>query len=297
MFRKKSSDKSGRIFKMILKSLGFGLVIIFLGTVGLDAVDHYDDLSQSIAGRIIFGQAKEKCPPDMVLVPAAWGDFCIDRYEVSAAANCPHQNPEGAMQSRENIDHEKCLPMSMPQAFPWTNISQNQAAQACAKAGKRLPSSREWSLAALGTPDHDSAWGKDDCQVADNWDKQPGLSGSGQKCVSYVGAFDLIGNVWEWVDGAVYDGLYEGRPLPDAGYVSGISQEDGFPSSTEAFPSPDYYQDYFWIKAKETRAIARGGYWNNEFQAGQYAYYADAAPSFTGKGVGFRCVKRAENGL
>ena len=100
----------------------------------------------------------------------------------------------------------------------------------------------------------------------------------------------MVGNVWEWVEGTAYNGAYEDRILPDDGYISGVDDE-AMPAVTGKEADPNYYEDYFWIKDKGTRGIARGGYWDNKSDAGQYAMYIVYEPSFVGSGVGFRCVK------
>jgi formylglycine-generating enzyme required for sulfatase activity len=287
----KKKKKQRKILSKIFKSLSAGIIIVILGTIGIDAVDHYDNLSESIAGRLIFGNSSAPCPSEMSLVQAEWGDFCIDIYEASAGEKCPNPTPENMAKSNENLNSVDCLPVSKKDSIPWKDISQDQAAYACAKAGKRLPSNKEWMQAALGTPDKIGDWNKDDCHVAGNWDSQPGQTGSGQKCVSFAGVYDMIGNVWEWVDGTVLNGAYEGRELPKSGYVHGIYKEDGLAAETKDTPQEFYFEDYFWIKDTDIRAIARGGYWDNESMAGQYSHYIVAPPSFTGSGVGFRCVK------
>lgn len=176
-------------------------------------------------------------------------------------------------------------------AYPWNYISRDQAALACAKAGKRLASAKEWYQAALGTPDYkEDLWSGEDCQVDGNWREQPGTAGSGASCFSAAGAYDMIGNVWEWVDGDIIDGSYSGIDLPERGFVSALGIAS-LPAKTEIKGDIDYNFDYFWIKKDGAKAIARGGSWVNREEAGQYSVYAEADADFIGKGIGFRCVK------
>lgn len=238
-------------------------------------------------------KAKEDgvCPADMVVISSPAGEFCIDRYEASAGENCPNANPGSQASTKENLQNAACQPVSVPGAMPWVNISQDQADVACAKAGKRLPTNNEWYAAALATPDIDSNWTGDDCQVSRNWPSQPGSTGSGKNCRSAAGAYDMIGNVWEWVKGAISDGKFEGKQLPESGFIDS-TDGDSLPARTNPnTPNENYNQDYFWIKNKGARSFARGGYWDNKTDAGQYSVYLVSEPSFAGSGIGFRCVK------
>ena len=281
-----SNLRKRRIFRR--KEVVVIVTAIILTTAGIKAADN------------LFLIEKEEpvnngsCGTDMVLVNFADRDFCIDKYEMSLSDDCKYKNPTNTAESQDDLDSFDCKPISISGAIPWTNISQNQAVRACAKVGKRLPTNKEWTTAALGTPDPSSDWNKNDCQVDNNWNSQPGASGSGKNCVSYAGAFDMIGNVWEWTDSTVQDGNYQNKKLPQAGYIFGINEENTLPSDTKQTPSVEYYKDYFWIKNNGTRGISRGGYWGNQEKAGQYSYYIVDSPASSGNGIGFRCVKNAK---
>lgn len=280
-----------RFFSKIFKSLIIGIVAVIFVTVGIDAADNYDNFSESIVGRVLFGKEEGPCPPEMVFVPADKSGFCIDKYENSPGKDCPNQNPANQNETRDNLDKKDCAPVAVSGAMPWRFISQAQAISACAKAGKRLPSGEEWYAASLGTPDPDSAWGPDDCQVNSNWPDQPGFTGSGQNCVSSAGVYDMIGNIWEWVKEEVKDGKYGSADLPLDGYVGSVNLS-GLPIATDAdAPDPNFNEDYFWIKNTDVRGMMRGGYWENQSDAGLYAVYLVSPPSFAGTGAGFRCVK------
>jgi formylglycine-generating enzyme required for sulfatase activity len=231
------------------------------------------------------------CPTDMVRIPTDQGGFCVDKYEAAAAKDCPYTGPRSQSETLVNLGLVNCRPISQAGAVPWVNISQNQAAIACAKAGKRLLTNKEWQQAALGTPDPSSSWQAQDCQVKKNWPAQPGPTGSGQNCVSPLGLYDMIGNVWEWTADNIINGQYQNRLLPESGYILEVDA-DGLPTKTDPDkPNENYYQDYFWLKTLETKAIARGGYWDNGSDAGQYSIYAVLSPAAVEGGVGFRCAK------
>jgi len=237
------------------------------------------------------GQQDGPCSQEMVFIPSPNGGFCIDKYESSPGENCPHANPQNQLDSRTNIDYRDCKPVAISGKNPWRFISQSQAVAACSRVGKRLPTGKEWQLAAMGTPDIAGQKTKDDCNVSKNWEAQPGLTGSGKNCVSSFGIYDMVGNLWEWVDGGINDGKYKDTVLPENGYIKAVDDE-AMPSATDKnTPDENYYKDYFWIKEKGVRSIARGGYWDNGDDAGVYAVYAVTDSSFAGTGIGFRCVK------
>ncbi len=258
---------------------------IILTTVGIKASDNIFNSEEAV------NSSGGACPGDMVQVANADGDFCIDKYEASPSEDCPNSDPVNQRDSRLNIDYPDCQPVSKPGTIPWRFISQDQAEFACRKAGKRLPTNEEWFAAALGTPDPDSNWTEKDCHVSKNWPDAPGLTGSGMYCVSSSGAFDMIGNVWEWVKGTVNDGYFKDKKLPNSGFVDSTDGES-FPGITnKENPNPNYNEDYFWIKSNGLRGIARGGYWDNKSEAGQYSIYIVTPPSYIGLATGFRCAK------
>jgi formylglycine-generating enzyme required for sulfatase activity len=89
--------------------------------------------------------------------------------------------------------------VSLPGVTPASRITWFQAQEACANSAKRLPTSAEWQVGANGTPDTGGADnGTTDCNT-DNL--APGVTATGARsgCVSARGAFDMVGNVVEWV--------------------------------------------------------------------------------------------------
>lgn len=280
-----------KIVKKILKSIGVGLVAVILVTIGIDASDNYDNFSESIIGRVIFGKNEGPCPEEMVFVPTENKGFCIDKYEASASESCPYKDASDQVKSRDNINIKDCVPVSKPDSIPWRFISQSQAMAACAKAGKRLPSNEEWYQASLGTPDKNAGWSDVDCQTNSNWPEQPGKTGYSAECVSSFGAYDMIGNVWEWVKGEISEGYFDGKELPKTGFITEVDTS-GLPvKSDEVQSDPNFNKDYLWIKESGVRGMARGGYWDNKSDAGIYAMYLVPPSSYAGTGVGFRCAK------
>jgi hypothetical protein len=87
---------------------------------------------------------------------------------------------------------------SLPGVLPSTYMSAYQAWAACGFSGKRLPTSSEWIAAATGTSRGTDD--PDDCNTGGGTIAAGAAvkTGSRSRCVSSVGAFDMVGNVSEW---------------------------------------------------------------------------------------------------
>lgn len=166
-----------------------------------------------------------RCSPDAVLA----GTVCVDRYEASVwrvpdptatNANLARKIQLGRA-TRDDLvaggatqlgtagnDYAPCAAngqncagdvyaVSLPAVVPSAFITWFQAQEACASSGKRLPTSAEWQVAANGTPDG----GPDDHATTCNNDSADTvtLTGSRAGCISARGAFDMVGNLGEWV--------------------------------------------------------------------------------------------------
>ena len=113
------------------------------------------------------------CPDDMVKVD----NFCMDKYE--------YPNKLGAL--------------------PKTEIDWYKAKELCESLGKRLCGEDEWIRAChtSETPGKYYRYSYGDSFIMENCNIQNTKavrSGSFKKCKSYYGAFDMVGNVYEWVN-------------------------------------------------------------------------------------------------
>lgn len=85
---------------------------------------------------------------------------------------------------------------------PREKITWLEAYHFCALRGARLPTEVEWEYAARGPDNLIFPWGnnfeRDNAVYRENSDRQTAAVGSKPKGVSWVGALDMSGNVWEW---------------------------------------------------------------------------------------------------
>jgi formylglycine-generating enzyme required for sulfatase activity len=216
------------------------------------------------------------------MVPVMGSLLCIDAYEASVGLGCPILTPESVRDTADNIVNNECFSESKSAAKPWRYVTQNQAMQICAVRGARLPTSEEWYSAALGTRDSKS------CVLYGTTDAA--TTGSAPLCVSGSGAYDMIGNVWEYVADEVVFGKVHDEPLPESGYVHAISVA-GTPTETSLSPSVEFNSDYMWVDTEGRRAIVRGGFYGSGDDGGLFSMQASIATDFSSQGIGFRCVK------
>lgn len=221
------------------------------------------------------------CPPEMVEVKTAATFSCVDRYEVSAGADCVYSEPGNADETTQNIADKKCLLESVAEKVPWRHVARAEAEQLCARAKKRLPTAEEWYWAALDTDESK-------CVIEAN-----GVSktGSRKDCQSAAGVYDMVGNAWEWVADDVIEGQYRGRPLPPSGYVEQADAGGMATKTGDKPPAGPYGTSYFWSKTDGTFGVIRGGFYGSRGDAGVYSIHAHTPAEFSGEAIGFRCVR------
>ncbi len=257
----------------------FGALV--LTTLGIGAADVFTNTNGSLLGQIIATQQEGGCPDGMIQVVVGQTFSCVDIYEASTGESCPIANPASNIQTQDNLNNLKCTAVSVKGKKPWTNIAREQAQAVCLRAGKRLPTAKEWYLFALGTPDT-----KESCNIKSNGAVESGVL---EGCVSAVGVFDTIGNVWEWTDDDVAQQGYQNRILPNEGYVAQVAA-DGIATVTENVPNSQFGNDYFWSKEEGVFGLLRGGFYGSGEDAGVYAVQAKTPPTTATIAIGFRCV-------
>jgi hypothetical protein len=159
--------------------------------------------------------------------------------------------------------------VSLPSEIPSGDITWFQAQEACANSGKRLPTSAEWQVGANGTVDPVSDNGTTDCNTA--FDHVASLTGARTSCVSARGAFDMVGNLDEWV-------------------------ADWVPLSTSCPNWGTFSNDFMCLAGASTLgkgpgALLRGGNFFDGRIAGPFTVFGTFEPSRSEEFVGFRCAR------
>lgn len=165
--------------------------------------------------------------------------FWIDRYEVTNAQFGSHGGFAGEQRPRENLT--------------WFD-----ARDFCQQRGARLPSEAEWEYAARGPESWLYPWGQrfdEDRLVFDgNFNSSTADVGSYPQGASWVGAYDMSGNVWEWVSSLYLPYPYDpadGREDPNSTaerrvYRGGLgSYIDDGTSAAKRFRADPFKTDWF----------------------------------------------------
>lgn len=247
-----------------------------------------------------------KCPPDMV----PNGPGCIDKYEasvwettdtgliakiksgtatqvdlVAAATQHGTVSDDYGIGCPDTANGCKTFyATSLAGVIPARHASWFQALAACRNAGKRLPTNQEWQMAAFGTPDPGTV-PTTQCNIGGTLVN----TGSRSACVSDIGAYDMVGNMWEWVADWMQGGVAPWAPT-GSGAVGALSVSNSltYGDDMSVHIQPAVSQG---AGVNFPAALFRGGSYPDTGGAGVFAIYAVWSPSQTGDNVGFRCAK------
>jgi len=155
----------------------------------------------------------------MLLVPASefimddsilkyLADYYIDKYEVTNTLYRECVTAGICNQPRDNSSYTRnsYYDNFLFDDYPVFYVDWNQARQYCEWRGAKLPTDAQWEKAARGTDGRTYPWGEDiSCSRANYFGCEGDTTavGSYENGVSPYGAYDMAGNVWEWVDAGV----------------------------------------------------------------------------------------------
>lgn len=266
--------------KKLHKSLLIGVGAVILSTVAIQASDVLRGIDGNLAGLALESQSV--CGEGATPVLLGSHRLCVDIYEASPGAMCPHTVIENQVHTQENANEATCTVVSEKEKTPWNFISLTQAQQFCARTGKRLPSNEEWYKLVSGLTDQTVCLTK-------TGESQPSKTGTAG-CRTPSGIHDMVGNVWEWTNEEVRDGIYQERRLPESGYVS-LVDTDGVVVETAPSPFSEYGNDYAQTGNRGVLGVIRGGFYGSGEDAGLFAQNLSVPLDFKSVGVGFRCVR------
>lgn len=210
------------------------------------------------------------------------GSFCIDKYEDSVWSS-----PRGGTQYGVSSDDYPCndngqncsniYARSVAGAKPAGYITWFQAQQALANSGKRLPSNAEWQETVRGTPDAvPKPNGTTDCNTGDAGTPFGTgtlvATGSRSSCVSDWGAYDMVGNLNEWVA----DWVPSSNACNGWGAVGNFSSDDTMCLAGAS------------TSARAPGALVRGNDFGGHLSAGPFTVYGLNPPQSSNQYVGFR---------
>jgi formylglycine-generating enzyme required for sulfatase activity len=221
----------------------------------------------------VIGEFASEQPQHEVRITAG---YWIDKYEVTNKAfqafiqDGGYQNQD--FWSPEGREWLSCQSINQFPQYCLGNVPDNPVAcvtwyeaEAYAKwRGGRLPTEAEWEYAARGPQSLTYPWGNDfdssRCNVVDSKGLQP--VGSYPTGVSWVGAFDMAGNVMEWVQ----DWL--------GNYPAGTAENPAGPATGHV-------------------KVEKGGWWGSTLFVARSAYrHFEDPPDYGDPHIGFRVVSR-----
>ena len=194
--------------------------------------------------------------------------FYIDKYEVT---NALYKACVGAGVCDQPTDTTR-YDNSQYAQHPVVDVNWNMAKAYCEWRSARLPTEAEWEKAARGTDGRSYPWGEGiDCNHANYYDGDKFRVGSTAPVGSYesgkspFGAYDMTGNVYEWVSDWYDENYYATSPKSNpTGPMDGISR------------------------------VLRGGSWSFWINLNLRSFIRSWGPTeYSGHYVGFRCAKSA----
>jgi len=243
------------------------MVMVYVPPGSFQVGSSQADVEAAIAMCNLYPNQWKDCNPGWFEIEspqysATLDGFWIDRTEVTNA------------QYEHCVESKFCKPSRLAnnpayngEDYPVAGIPWQDAVDYCSWVGGKLPIETEWEVAARGPQSSIFPWGDEfDCGRANLYDldtrcddgfSEPSPVGSFPDGVSWCGAYDLSGNVWEWVANPFWEYPFNNE-------------------TTEPVPAAQY--------------VLRGGSWGYPPAFSRSAYRYLVPPDADYLAVGFRCV-------
>lgn len=191
--------------------------IVTTPTPGLGAmISGRDGMSMVYVPEGEFTMGSDMNPDEQPIHQVALDAYWIDQTEVTnamyrgcvAANQCRPLNHISS-NSRDSYFYDPNF-----SNYPVVHVSWNDASDYCAWAGRRLPTEAEWEKAARGAHGNLYPWGNEDPNsTLINLDLiDTTAAGQYPAGASFYCAFDMAGNVWEWVSDRYGESYYTDSP-------------------------------------------------------------------------------------
>ncbi|HBA60616.1 MAG TPA: hypothetical protein DCZ92_07320 [Elusimicrobia bacterium] len=234
------------------------------------------------------------CPTGMAYIPGPY-PYCVDKYEAYLMSGAVSNDTcTNGSQAEVDANATTAVAGSAAGQTPLVNINWCAAKKACQNAGKHLLTNSEWFSAAnyKGSKWNITAEETAEAMACNTAGSNVNNTGASAGCVTQEEVYDMIGNVWEWVDFVMT--ADPTNALGD-GYVTGYDSATGLPTSIGS-SSNAYGNDYYWAYTGGgiAKAALRGGNWGwsaGSASSGIFALRLEAVPSTANAAFGFRCGK------
>jgi formylglycine-generating enzyme required for sulfatase activity len=239
---------------------GVPMVLVPVGCLMMGSTDEQIDYAVSLNGQRAWFMNEQPVAEICFDTP-----FWIDRYEVSNA----QFDQFGGLATESSYTTDANLPREQ--------ITWFEAHDYCELRGARLPTEAEWEYAARGSDNLIFPWGNEFDGSRVNYGDRGEIDGYDTSApvnaftngISWVAAYQLSGNVWEW-NNTSYD-TFEGIEFP-------------YPYTTDDGREDD--------KRLDVQRVLRGGSWDTtNFGDVRSANRGGNTPKYKSYMVGFRCVR------
>lgn len=243
---------------------GVTMVLVPAGCFTIGSTD--DDLARLAA----IGRGNSIADNEMNGNELCFEPFWLDKTEVTQAQFAANNGVQALDNSFVGDNH------------PVDSLTWFEARDYCVTRGGRLPTEAEWEYAARGPDGLMYPWGDENEFVMAvhraNSRGETSEVGRFPEGVSWVGALDMSGNVWEWVSslGQLQDDRF--RVIQD--FLYPYDSTDGREEDTG--------------DAINVRRVLRGGSWDTVQGRIRSAYRNHAQPDSVGDGYGVRCARSQE---